>query len=275
MKKLILFVIALTATMTVSFAQNKTKDFIITDYSDLVTKKISYDQWVRTLINASGDVMFDGRIIAPEALKEPLAEYLLNHFIKQGKPYTFVIMKDDAISTSHPVFQTIAEQHVLAVQSLPGQPLPVRLHVGAPLPPPPTAPEVEVLEVVDEPEELVEIVEPAPLPVEEEDDSPVFIVVEEMPQFPGGQTAMFKFISDNLMYPAIAQANGIQGRVICQFIVNTDGSISGIEVVRSSGDPSLNKEAVRLIRSMPNWTPGKQRGKPVRVRYTIPINFKL
>lgn len=109
----------------------------------------------------------------------------------------------------------------------------------------------------------------------EEDDDAVFVVVETMPEFPGGKQAMFRFLSDNLKYPVIAQENGIQGRAICQFVVNKDGSIVEVEVVRSSGDPSLDKEAVRLIKSMPKWKPGRQRGKPVRVKYTVPINFKL
>ena len=111
--------------------------------------------------------------------------------------------------------------------------------------------------------------------VEEEEEEVVFVVVESMPEFPGGQQALFKFISDNLKYPTIAQENGIQGRVICQFIVNKDGSISGVEVTRSGGDPSLDKEAIRIIKSMPKWKPGYQRGKPARVKYTLPVTFKL
>ena len=101
------------------------------------------------------------------------------------------------------------------------------------------------------------------------------VVVEKMPEFPGGQAALFKYLSENVKYPVIAQENGIQGRVICQFVVNTDGSIVNVEVVRSGGDASLDKEAVRVIKSMPKWHPGQQRGKPVRVKYTVPVNFKL
>jgi len=95
-----------------------------------------------------------------------------------------------------------------------------------------------------------------------------------MPSFPGGDADLFKFLSNNVKYPVIAQENGIQGRVICQFVVNKDGSIVDVEVVRAV-DPSLDKEAIRVIKSMPNWTPGKQRGKSVRVKYTLPVNFKL
>lgn len=158
-------------------------------------------------------------------------------------------------------------------------------------PPPPPAPvqEIEALTVVEDDKEVArveintedtkeEVVIAAPVeaaPVEEEVEEEIFVVVENMPEFPGGQAALFKFLSENVKYPVIAQENGIQGRVICQFTVNKDGSIVDVEVVRSGGDASLDKEAVRVIKSMPKWTPGKQRGKPVRVKYTVPVNFKL
>lgn len=159
-----------------------------------------------------------------------------------------------------------------------------------PPPPPPPAPEVvEVLNVVendketasieinteDDKDKAVVISAPvAPPRVIEEEDNVVFQVVETMPSFPGGDMAMMKFMSENIKYPVIAQENGIQGRVICQFVVNKDGSIVDVEVVRSV-DPSLDKEAMRMIKSMPNWSPGKQRGKSVRVKYTLPVNFRL
>ena len=157
-----------------------------------------------------------------------------------------------------------------------------------PPPPPPAVQEVEVLNVVEdnvetesievnteETETEVVIAAPVEAPVEEEEEEVVFVVVESMPEFPGGQQALFKYLSENVKYPVIAQENGIQGRVICQFVVNKDGSIVDVEVVRSGGDASLDKEAIRVIKSMPKWKPGKQRGKPVRVKYTLPVNFKL
>ena len=158
-----------------------------------------------------------------------------------------------------------------------------------PPPPPPAVQEVEVLNVVednvetesievnaeDDKAEEVVIAAPVEAPVEEEEEEVVFVVVESMPEFPGGQQALFKYLSENVKYPVIAQENGIQGRVICQFVVNKDGSIVDVEVVRSGGDPSLDKEAIRVIKSMPKWKPGKQRGKAVRVKYTVPVNFKL
>ncbi|MBP1638551.1 MAG: TonB-dependent receptor [Bacteroidetes bacterium] len=100
----------------------------------------------------------------------------------------------------------------------------------------------------------------------------VFTIVEEMPAFPDGDVA--SYLAKNIKYPVVAQENGIQGRVICQFVVNKDGSIVDVQVVRGV-DQSLDKEAVRVIQSMPRWTPGKQRNQPVRVKYTLPVNFKL
>lgn len=158
-----------------------------------------------------------------------------------------------------------------------------------PPPPPPAVQEVEVLNVVeddvetetieinaeDDKETEVVIAPPVEVPVDEEVEEVVFVVVETMPEFPGGQQALFKYLSENVKYPVIAQENGIQGRVICQFVVNKDGAIVDVEVVRSGGDPSLDKEAVRVIKSMPKWNPGKQRGKAVRVKYTVPVNFRL
>ncbi len=159
-----------------------------------------------------------------------------------------------------------------------------------PPPPPPPAPvqEVTVLNVVEndvetetieiqaeDTKEEVVIAPPVEVVEEEEEEETVFMVVETMPEFPGGQKALFEFLSKNVKYPVIAQENGIQGRVICQFVVNRDGSIVDVEVVRSGGDASLDKEAVRVIKSMPKWKPGKQRGKAVRVKYTVPVNFRL
>lgn len=93
-------------------------------------------------------------------------------------------------------------------------------------------------------------------------------------EVPGGDAELLKFIAKSIKYPVIAQENGIQGRVICAFVVNRDGSVVDAEVLRGV-DPSLDKEALRVIGTMPKWTPGKQRGKPVRVKYTVPITFRL
>ena len=107
-----------------------------------------------------------------------------------------------------------------------------------------------------------------------EEQGEIFQVVEEQPMFPGGMEEMMKFLQQNIKYPTEAQEQGKQGRVIVQFVVNKDGSISNDSVIRSV-DPLLDAEALRVVRSMPNWIPGKQRGKEVRVRFTLPVSFRL
>ena len=102
----------------------------------------------------------------------------------------------------------------------------------------------------------------------------LFSVVEVMPQYPGGQIAMMKYIMENMKYPEQAMKKGIQGRVAVSFIVEKDGSISDVKPVLSV-HPLLNKEAVRVVKSMPKWSPGKHNGKPVRVRFNLPVMFKL
>ncbi len=162
-----------------------------------------------------------------------------------------------------------------------------------PPPPPPPAPVVtEVLNVVEDDVELEQqdilssednqqeaqtAVYTPPAVVEEEEEEAaqqIFTVVEEMPEFPGGQGELLKYLGHSIKYPVIAQENGIQGRVVCAFVINRDGSIVDAEVLRGV-DPSLDKEALRVINSMPKWKPGKQRGKPVRVKYTVPVVFRL
>lgn len=97
---------------------------------------------------------------------------------------------------------------------------------------------------------------------------------ETMPQFPGGPTGLIKYLSEKLVYPKLAEKNGIQGRVITSFVVNKDGSITDVKVVRSV-DSLLDKEAVRVVSSMPKWIPGTLNGKAVRVKYHIPVTFRL
>ena len=107
-----------------------------------------------------------------------------------------------------------------------------------------------------------------------EEETKVFDVVEQMPQFPGGPQALFEYLSKNIKYPVVAEENGIQGRVIVTFVVERDGSITDVKVAKSV-DPSLDKEAMRVVKSMPHWIPGKQNGAAVRVKYTVPVTFRL
>lgn len=117
----------------------------------------------------------------------------------------------------------------------------------------------------------VEIPKPEPPKV---DDHKVFDHVEQMPLFPGGETALLQWVSSHIKYPTICQENNIQGRVVVQFVVTKDGSVGQVKVVRPK-DPDLDKEAVRVVKSLPKFTPGKQNGIPVNVWYTLPITFKL
>ena len=107
-----------------------------------------------------------------------------------------------------------------------------------------------------------------------EEENKVFDVVEQMPSYPGGMGALMQYLSSNIKYPAIAEENGIQGRVICTFVVERDGSITDVKIAKSV-DPSLDKEAMRVVSKMPKWIPGKQNGSAVRVKYTLPVTFRL
>lgn len=159
-----------------------------------------------------------------------------------------------------------------------------------PPPPPPQEQVVEELTIVENDAEVeettiasteelgqqVEIKYVAPVEEEEEpEENVIFEVVEEQPEFPnGGMSGLMQYLSKNIKYPPIAQENGTQGRVIVQFVVNRDGSIVDAKVMRGV-DPYLDKEALRVIKMMPKWSPGKQRNKPVRVKYTVPVMFRL
>lgn len=112
----------------------------------------------------------------------------------------------------------------------------------------------------------------AKLEVETEDM--VYVIVQKWPVFPGGQVALSKYFDENVKCPINAYNEEIKGRVICQFVVNKDGSIVNIEIARSSGNALLDEEAIRVVKSMPRWSPGVQNGEVVRVKYTLPINFK-
>lgn len=108
-----------------------------------------------------------------------------------------------------------------------------------------------------------------------EDEQPVSIaMVEQKPEFPGGEAAMYKWLSDNIVYPSAASEEGVQGRVVVEFVVGKDGSISNVKVVRPR-HPALDKEALRVVKAMPNWLPGRNNGQPVKVTYTLPVTFKL
>ena len=169
--------------------------------------------------------------------------------------------------------------------------IPITQQMMKPPPPPPPAPKLtDLIEIVDQELDIDEELEIEDMEANVENRSDysydydgtgydegdygeedVFQVVEDMPSFPGD---INKWLGKNVKYPVIAQENNIQGRVTVQFVIEKDGSITDVKVLRGV-DPSLDKEAVRVVKSMPKWKPGKQRGKPVRVSYTVPINFRL
>lgn len=127
----------------------------------------------------------------------------------------------------------------------------------------------EILKVTQRVETEPVKAEPKP-----EVENKVFDVVEQMPSFPGGPSALMQYLSSNIKYPVVAQENGVQGRVVVSFVVERDGSITDVQVARSV-DPSLDREAQRVVRSMPKWIPGKQNGQAVRVKYNVPVAFRL
>ena len=156
-----------------------------------------------------------------------------------------------------------------------------------PPPPPPPAPttqiqiveddeeieeelEIEDMEVDEETEVEVEIYEEEEEVVEEE----IFTIVEQMPEFPGGTEKLFKYLGKNIEYPPMAKDAGIKGKVYVTFVVERDGSITDVRVLRGIGG-GCDEEAIRVVSGMPNWKPGKQRGKPVRVQYNLPVRFTL
>lgn len=168
--------------------------------------------------------------------------------------------------------------------------VPITLPEKKTVPPPPAAvTQADILEIVDDDAEVeedimastedqvewvdldeIDYVEVEPEPEEEE----IFMVVEDAPEFPGGTQALLDYLRKNIKYPPICRENGIQGRVLVSFVVNKDGAIVEPQVVKSV-NKQLDQEALRVISTMPNWKPGKQRGKPVRVKYTVPVNFRL
>ena len=136
--------------------------------------------------------------------------------------------------------------------------------------------EVDDIEINAEVDQQEVIEEYVPVEVEEEEvqEQEIFQIVEEMPSYPGGEQKLMEYVAKNIKYPQIARETGIQGRVFVGFVVEPDGSVSNVKVLRGIGG-GCDEEAMRVIKSLPKWKPGKQRGKAVRVSYQIPVNFKL
>lgn len=158
-----------------------------------------------------------------------------------------------------------------------------------PPPPPPPPPQTTIIEIVEDDEELEEeleiedtedteddVIEFVDIPEEVIEEPQIFTIVEENPEFPGGEVELFKYLGKNTKYPAIAKDAGISGIVYVQFVVMEDGSINPDMITILRGvNPVLDEEAMRVVKNMPKWKPGRQRGKPVRVYYKLPFRFTL
>lgn len=155
-----------------------------------------------------------------------------------------------------------------------------------PPPPPPPAP-TTVIEIVDDEEEIEEELEIEDLEIDQDTEiefieaveeevveEEIFTIVEDMPSFPGGEAKLFEYLGKNIKYPQIAKEAGISGIVYVNFVVGTSGNITDVKVLRGIGG-GCDEEAIRVVKNMPQWSPGKQRGKPVKVSYNLPIRFSL
>lgn len=174
------------------------------------------------------------------------------------------------------------------VEDVPEEIIPITEQKVKPPPPPPPKKVVQINVVEDdveveedltidvEADEETVVEDYVPIEVEEEvvEEAPIFTVVESMPEFKGGMAELYKYLSNNIKYPVMAKESGIQGKVYVTFVVERDGSITDVRVLRGIGG-GCDEEAVRVVQSMPRWTPGKQRGKPVRVQYNLPVRFTL
>lgn len=174
------------------------------------------------------------------------------------------------------------------VEDIPEEIIPITEQNKKPPPPPPPKKVVQIdivddeVEVEDdllidvEADDQTEVEEYIPIEVEEEivEEAPIFTVVESMPEFKGGMQLLYEYLGNNIKYPVMAKESGIQGKVYVTFVVERDGSITDVQVLRGIGG-GCDEEAIRVVQSMPNWKPGKQRGKPVRVQYNLPVRFTL
>jgi protein TonB len=200
---------------------------------------------------------------------------------------SLVLIAFEWTSTDVNVDLEAAEEEVAVEEEI----IPITRQEEVQPPPPPPPPAVaDILNIVDDDVELdleleimdtemnqdamVDFTAVYEVPEETREDGEIFMIVEEMPEFPGGEGELQKYLASSVRYPVIAQENGIQGRVYIQFVINQRGEVTNVTILRGV-DPSLDREAVRVVEAMPKWKPGKQRNRPVRVSYTVPINFVL
>lgn len=184
--------------------------------------------------------------------------------------------------------KTIDDLGQREVVEVPEEIIPITEQKVKPPPPPPPKQVVKINIVEDDVEveddividveatEETEVEEYVPIEIEEEEvvEEQIFMVVESMPAFPGGEQALNKYLYENIKYPQMAKESGIQGRVFVTFVVEKNGEVTDVRILRGIGG-GCDEEAIRVVENMPKWTPGKQRGKPVRVQFNLPIKFTL
>jgi protein TonB len=186
--------------------------------------------------------------------------------------------------------KTITDMGSRMVEDVPEEIIPITEQKVKPPPPPPPK-QVVKINVVDDQIEVEDDISinveadqnteiqayVAPVKVVDEEsaeETQIFMVVESMPAFPGGEASLYKYLAENIKYPQMAKESGIQGRVFVTFVVERDGSVTDVRVLRGIGG-GCDEEAIRVVKNMPRWTPGKQRGKSVRVQYNLPVKFTL
>jgi Ca-activated chloride channel family protein len=264
--------------------------------NDQENKALKY-LWAREKIRLLGDyASLDSYSYYNSDKKEALKEEITQLGLKYNllTKYTSFIAVDSVVSNKGGRQKTIEQPNPLpegvsnhAVGGAEEEIIPITRQETVSPPPPPAPNVTDVLNIVEDDVSLdealiIENTEAAMeteinfsgIQAEEREERPVFFIVEDMPEFPGGEAAMHNFLVQNIQYPPKAQENGIQGRVYVSFVIDTDGSIIDVRIIRGIS-PSLNAEAIRIVKSMPRWKPGKQRGKAVQVSYTVPINFVL
>lgn len=181
--------------------------------------------------------------------------------------------------------QTVSQLGKLDLDLLEEEIVPIA-QITPPPPPPPPQP-TTVIEIVDDEEEIEEELEVMDLELDEDTEieyvevveetvaeEEIFTIVEQMPSYPGGDEAMFKYLSKNINYPQIAADAGITGRVYITFVIEKDGNVTDVKVLKGIGG-GCDEEAIRVVKQMPKWIPGKQRGKSVKVQFNLPVNFTL
>jgi TonB family protein len=267
--KTLILVVSMSFCISV-LAQEKDLLEYVTDISELPVKNMDTKKWVVTKIDADNRIFFDGEQVLPVSLSLSIPDYIMTNCMTYfGPEYYLVIDRDKNISNTNIYLGAVIRQNLLAVKYL--RRMCAMKQYG-----------VDYSELTDEQKEMVDEWFPDKIymDIKNAPQTPtlpldVYYVVDTQAEFPGGNNALIEFFQENLEYPLEAYEQGIQGRAVCLFVVNQDGSISHVQISESAGDDRLDQEAIRVIQSMPKWKPATSGGKKVRVACKIPINFSL